>query len=179
MEDQRSKVWRHFGNKKPIQDDVISYVKKQIELNPNIKITVGTDSTFSKGLAKYQTVIAFRNVGKGATGIYLETHQDLYYKPKERGVKQKAKKFGETWVVEERLRYEKTLTVEIGLLLKNNGIRIECVELDYNQNPKYLSNRVIAEGVAEAKGYFSKVISKNEKGEPQCSAVFADKLLRN
>lgn len=168
-------MWRHFGNKSLIKTDIIEYVKNQININPNVQISVGTDSSFKGGTARYETVIAFRNIGKGATGVYLQTEETLHYTIPEKKAKQKNRKFSDQWVVEARLRREQELTVEVVNMLQQNNISVGVVEVDYNTNSKFLSNRVLESGVNQiiANGFYGKITTKNDV---QISTVMADKL---
>lgn len=120
------------------QVDVLDYCVEQIKINPHIKIYLGTDSQNRKYHTVYTTVIVFRYNLRGAHFIYRTIK-----------VPRIRDRFSRLWK-------ECELSVEVAEWLKeNSAIRIETIELDYNNLKQTESTALVkpTKGWVEALGY--------------------------
>mgnify|MGYP001343650484 FL=1 len=113
-------------------DYTISIIKKY----PDVKIHVGTDSHSLNDNTRYITAIAYRFNNSGVHYIYTR-----YNYPK----------IIDKW---ERLWKETELSVEIAQILNNKEINIE-IDMDYNSDERYYSNKLVsvAKGWANSLGF--------------------------
>lgn len=100
--------------------DLFDYVYNIIDIDPAVKIYIGTDSQTHKGHTTYVTAIAFRkSTGRGSHVIHQKT---------------RVKKLGLEKVLH-RLEKEFDYTLQVGDWLRTEiGIEIEQLEVDYNEN---------------------------------------------
>ena len=113
-------------------DYTISIIKKY----PDVKIHVGTDSHSLNDNTRYITAIAYRFNNSGVHYIYTR-----YNYPK----------IIDKW---ERLWKETELSVKIAQILNNKEINIE-IDMDYNSDERYYSNKLVslAKGWANSLGF--------------------------
>ena len=113
-------------------DYTISINKKY----PDVKIHVGTDSHSLNDNTRYITAIAYRFNNSGVHYIYTR-----YNYPK----------IIDKW---ERLWKETELSVKIAQILNNKEINIE-IDMDYNSDERYYSNKLVsvAKGWANSLGF--------------------------
>jgi predicted RNase H-related nuclease YkuK (DUF458 family) len=117
------------------------YIRAFINNRPGIKIYVGTDSQNSRRNTTYATVIVLHinenDSGKGAHVLYSREHLP---KLKDR--------YTRLWGEVER-------SVEVSNMLRDLGITIKNIDLDFNEDPRFNSNTVLrsAVGYVEASGF--------------------------
>jgi predicted RNase H-related nuclease YkuK (DUF458 family) len=132
--------FRSLSNHQVI-DDVFAYIKNIIAEKPETKVYVGTDSQNGRRMTTYATVIVLHynenDSGKGGHVLYSK---DLL--PKFRD------KFTRLWGEVER-------SVEVSNMLRDGGINIKNIDLDFNEDPKWQSNTVLlsAVGYVKASGF--------------------------
>ena len=123
-------------------DDVIQYIKDHLKKFPGepYHIFIGCDSQDTSRSSVYATAIVIHRVGKGAHVIYT---------------RDRVKKIKDTYL---RLWGEPERAVVVAELLRTGGIEKLIlpfqpegltIDLDFNGDPKWLSNKVLA----GAKGY--------------------------
>jgi predicted RNase H-related nuclease YkuK (DUF458 family) len=122
-------------------DNIFSYIKEKIQLVPETKLYVGTDSQNGRRSTTYATVIVMHfnenDSGKGAHVLYCK---ETLPKMKDR--------FARLWGEVER-------SVEVSNMLRDGGLNIKNIDLDFNEDPRYNSNTVLrsAVGYVEASGF--------------------------
>ena len=116
--------------------NTITYTLKIIEKYPDVKIHVGTDSHSLNDNTRYITAIAYRFNQSGVHYIYSKNNFP---------------KIIDKW---ERLWKETELSIEIAQILNNKEINIE-IDMDYNSDERYYSNRLVAvaKGWANSLGF--------------------------
>lgn len=118
-----------------------SYCKKLLQEDPRIKIYVGSDSqNYSKNTV-YATTVVFRYENNGAHVIYH---------------KETMPKVMDMWT---RLWGELQRSIDVaGYLRFECDIPIEQIDLDFNSDPEFASNKVFqaAVGYVQSLGYVAK-----------------------
>jgi|SRR6056300_125079 predicted RNase H-related nuclease YkuK (DUF458 family) len=116
------KVFRkHDGTTVDIVDHTMSVLQKC----PHATIHVGTDSQNGGDKTKYSTVIAYR---LGTRGVHY-IHRNFY-----------VSKIKDKW---DRLSKEAEYSIDVALWLKEK-INVEIqIDLDYNEDSKFFSNKLI------------------------------------
>ena len=120
-----------------IKVDLVPYTKELLKKNPALKIYIGTDSQNSGRSTTYATVLVFHN-NHGGHVIY---NKEIIPIVRDR--------FSRLWMEVER-------SIVVANWLRENGVEnIDCIDLDYNPNPKYFSNKLLdsAIGYVRASGY--------------------------
>jgi predicted RNase H-related nuclease YkuK (DUF458 family) len=121
--------------------DILGYIDNILYLKPDTKLYVGTDSQNGKRATVYATVVVMHynenDSGKGAHVLFAKE-----ILPKIRD------KYTRLWGEVER-------SVEVSNLLRDGGLSIKNIDLDFNEDPKYQSNTILrsAVGYVEASGY--------------------------
>ena len=139
---------------KPI-GDVISYIKdyiKEFENTHFIEVIIGSDSQNRKRKTQFATVILLHKtdydsgIGKGGHVLYKTDTIERPFTRTEAERKDHRSK---------RLLNEAWKSIEVAEMLRNNGIKVDVIDLDMNPDPKYRSNDVLAQatGWAEGMGY--------------------------
>lgn len=106
--------------------DLLDYCVEQIKINPHVKIYLGTDSQNRRHNTVYTTVVVFRYNNRGAHFIYRTIK-----------VPRLRDRFTRLWK-------ECELSVEIAEWLReNSAVRIERIELDYNDLKKTESSNLV------------------------------------
>lgn len=135
------------------------YVRSMIQKNPLVRVHIGTDSQVFGNMCKYATVVAFRlpnTTGTSMKGVHyiVSKHQCVVA--------------SSDW---ERLWKETELSMDVAMWLRDSipGITIE-VDFDFNEDEKYLSNKLLgaSKGWAKASGFIV-----NTKSDHNRIAVFA------
>ena len=124
----------------------IEYTTKIIQNFPDVKIHVGTDSQSENNTTKYITAIAYRFNQKGVHYIISKTNS-----PKENNL----------W---NRLYKETELSIHIAEKLKNKlNISLE-IDMDYNENEKFYSHKLVpfAKGWANSLGFKVNIKPNNQ-----------------
>jgi len=120
------------------------------EAGGNIKVYVGTDSQNFKRRTCYCTTICFHydNADGMGRGVHI-----IYYK-------ERVKKITDHLM---RLWNESQRSIEIAERLRRHGIAIERIDLDYNNDEYWYSNKLVAAGVGMVKGFGYNVAIKPEE----------------
>jgi len=125
-----------------ISFDVADYVKKYLDLNKHrpLNLYLGCDS-HNRLKTTYATTLVF-NVGyTGCHVIYKKEVVPIIH---------------DMWT---RLWGEAERSVETALYLREHGIEIDTIDLDYNINPEYKSHKLVsaAVGYVESLGFKARV----------------------
>lgn len=140
--------------------ELVDAVKHTIEIlskHRDVTIFVGTDSQNKRYNTVYVTCIAYKYGTRGAHYIYY---------------RENVKKIKDRWP---RLWKEVENSLEIAKLLEANNIKVECVELDFNERELARSHDM----VAAARGYvIGSGFKCNVKPETQSAARAADHIVR-
>jgi predicted RNase H-related nuclease YkuK (DUF458 family) len=128
------------------------YVKSFLEKNKHneIKIYLGCDS-HNRMKTTYATTLVFNINSSGCHVIYKKDSVPL---------------ITDMWT---RLWGETERSVKTALYLRENGIEIDTIELDYNENPEHKSNKL----VAAATGYVESLQFKARIKPELLPAVYA------
>lgn len=114
--------------------DLIPHIKSLNEKNPNLKIYIGSDSQNHRRTTSYATVIVMHNTHGGHV---------LYFKEDLPIVRDK---FTRLWGEVER-------SIELANILKDHQIPIDCIDMDYNSDPKFFSNKLLDSAAGYVKSY--------------------------
>ena len=117
--------------------DPIDHTRKILKKNPFVEVHVGTDSQSVAKKTQYITVIAY---SYGNSGVH--------YIMKKSGVPQ----IKDLWT---RLWKETELSIDIAEAIKNSLNIIPEIDLDYNENENFKSNKLVnaSKGLANSLGY--------------------------
>jgi predicted RNase H-related nuclease YkuK (DUF458 family) len=132
--------FKSLGNHKVVTD-IYSYVTDILSSKPDTKLYVGTDSQNSRRLTTYATVIVlhYNENDSGKGGHVLYSKETL---PKMRD------RYARLWGEVER-------SVEVSNMLKDLGLTVKNIDLDFNEDPRFNSNTILrsAVGYVEASGF--------------------------
>ena len=119
--------------------EISSYVKKYLGKYSDfdIKIHIGCDSQNISKYTNYATTVLFHI---GNTGCHF-----LYHK-------EKLPKIDDMWT---KLWGETTRSVKVANYLKNHNIKVDSIDLDFNSNKSYKSNKLVSAsvGFVESMGF--------------------------
>ena len=117
--------------------DPIDHTREIIKKNPFVEVHVGTDSQSLAKMTQYITVIAYRYGNRG-----------VHYILKKNGVPQ----IKDLWT---RLWRETELSIDIAESIKKSLNVIPEIDLDYNENENFKSNKLVnaSKGLANSLGY--------------------------
>lgn len=119
------------------------YVSKYLELHKDydVKIYLGCDSQTKANITAYATTLVFHIETSGCHVIYK---------------KETVPVVRDMWT---RLWREAELSVETALYLRERGIEIDTIDLDYNIDPIHNSNKLVkaAVGYVESLGFKARV----------------------
>ena len=121
-----------------VEIDLISYIKKWMEIKPNVEILIGCDSQNFSDKTIYAIVVALYDTGKGAHVLYKRWRTNV--EPT-----RSTRLLNEVWYA-----------VEAAEELKKAGLpKVRWIDIDINPDPKYKSNEVFrqAVGLVEGMGY--------------------------
>lgn len=138
--------------------ELIDYIKEYITQKPDTEILIGCDSQNKKRDTIYAVVIGLYTPRKGAHVLY--------------------KRFTQTRERVDTLRLlnEVWFSVEIAEKLKNElSINPTWIDIDLNPDPKYKSNKALAEAVGIVTGMGYKV---RHKGNSPIMTYAADHLVK-
>lgn len=132
--------------------NLVNFCLQQFEAHPNCKLYVGTDSQRKKNKKKrggsggivFITVVAVRYGKNGASFVYNKQHLDRM-------------------TPEEKLRTEMNMTMAYVDELEKNEILVDFIEFDYNEEAKWLSNKMVNEATGWAKGVGYKTLIKPDE----------------
>jgi predicted RNase H-related nuclease YkuK (DUF458 family) len=139
--------------------DIIEYVVNKLSDNPYIKLYIGSDSQNYGGYTHYSTVVVLRYNKNGGHVLYQ---------------KDKVPRIRDHW---SRLWGECERSLEVARYLKEvSSINVEAVELDYNNEKKTESTKLVAatKGYVNSFGFTVKV-----KPEELIAVKAADYLCRH
>ena len=123
--------------------EIASYVKKYLLENSKytIKLHVGCDSQNISSHTNYATTVLFHI---GNTGCHF-----LYHK-------ERLPKIEDMWT---KLWGETTRSVEVANYLKERGIKVDSIDLDFNSDENYQSNKLVSAsvGFVESMGFTANV----------------------
>ena len=126
----------------PVGFELAEYVKEYLKRHErhDVKIYLGCDSQ-NKQMTTYATTIVFHVESAGCHVIYKKGRVD---------------KINDMWT---RLWGEVERSVEVALYLRENGIEINTIDLDYNIDPSHESNKLVkaAVGYVESLGIKARV----------------------
>lgn len=140
-----------------IKIELLTYIKELVKLNPTLKLYIGTDSQNHGRSTTYATVIVFHS-GSGGHVIYTKEIIPIVR---------------DRWT---KLWMEVDKSVALANYLKENGIEnIDTIDLDYNPNPKFWSNRLLdpAIGYVIASGF-----TPRHKPNAVYASIVADKICK-
>ena len=120
------------------------------EAHGSVKVYVGTDSQNFKRKTCYCTAICFHYDNESGSGRGVHV---IYFKER---VKKKTDHFLRLWDESQR-------SIEIAERLRRGGVAIERIDLDYNNDEYWYSNKLVAAGVGMVKGFGYNVAVKPEK----------------
>jgi predicted RNase H-related nuclease YkuK (DUF458 family) len=133
---------KYFRTQQGERVNIVEHTLEQLQKWPNMKIYVGTDSQDERGKGRrkrntvYVTVVAYRYGHRGAHFVYyreqLPIIRDMY-----------TRLFGEA---ERTLEAAQLIDSEI-------PISFEALEFDYNQIPKWASNKLVSAVNGWMKGF--------------------------
>jgi len=125
------------------QFDLAEYTKRYLDTNKdyNVKMYLGCDSQTKADKTTYATTLVFHVESSGCHVIYK---------------KEVVPVIRDMW---NRLWKETELSVEAAIYLRENGIEIDTIDLDYNIDPIHDSNRLVkaAVGYVESLGFKARV----------------------
>lgn len=125
------------------QFDLSGYTKEYLDVNKDyeVKMYLGCDSQTKADKTTYATTLVFHVESSGCHIIYK---------------KEVVPVIRDMW---NRLWKETELSVEAALYLRENGIEIDTIDLDYNIDPIHESNRLVkaAVGYVESLGFKARV----------------------
>ena len=145
------------------QVDPLEFTKQMINLHPDVKIYIGCDSQDKKRECWYATVIAYRftygeeGIRKGARYIYL---RETVEKTKD--------KFTRLWGEVER-------SVDLALWLREQGVEVSVIDLDFNHKDTTGSYDMVASGSGYVKGFGFESTCKPEE---QIASRAADHIVK-
>ncbi len=109
-----------------LEHDVCSYIASMLQ-EQTLEVHVGCDSQNYKRHTVYVTTVVFRYPGNGAHVIYR---------------KEKVQKINDLWT---KLWGETERSVALAtLILEECGLRVKQIDLDYNSDPSYPSQKLIS-----------------------------------
>jgi predicted RNase H-related nuclease YkuK (DUF458 family) len=130
-------VFRKLGDHKPVLE-LGDYIKGEIAKNLDVKIYVGSDSHNTLTETRLATVIVIHYGNSGAHVLYNKSAVPII-----------SDRFTRLWL-------EVTSSVDTAKFLKEEcGIKVEYVDLDLNDDPRYKSNSILraALGYTESMGF--------------------------
>ena len=122
--------------------DVATYVKKYCELykGHDLRLYLGCDSQ-NRLHTTYATTLVFNVAATGCHVIYKKEVVPI---------------ISDMWT---RLWGEAERSVDTALYLRQNGVEIDTIDLDYNVDPKFKSNKLVtaAVGYVESLGFKTRI----------------------
>lgn len=125
-------IWKDLGNHQEVE--LVSYIKNYLVEKPMTKLYIGTDSQRRGKRVAYASVIVLYNDRKGGKVLYTK---EIVPAIKDNFT---------------RLFREIELSLEIGTKLVDGGIeqRLMNIDLDYNEDKKYFSNKLLTSALGWA-----------------------------
>jgi hypothetical protein len=136
--------------------DVVAYVREFLELYPDCELYVGCDSQNYRSNTVYVTTLVFRYPDNGAHVIYR---------------KERVPRIADLWT---KLWGETERSVELASLIRTEAeAKIKQIDLDFNTDPSYPSNKVLNASA----GYVSSMGFKPKAKPGLLMAVWAANVL--
>lgn len=136
--------------------DLIPHIQSLKSKNPELKIYIGSDSQNHKRTTTYATVIVLHNNHGG----HVLFHKEIIPIVRD--------KFTRLWNEVERSIY-------LAKILEEDYIETDFIDMDYNPDPKYFSNKLLDSAVGYVKSY-----GFNPRCKPQAvyASIVADKICK-
>jgi len=153
---------KYFTNQKGEKVNIVEHTLEQLQLWPNLKMYIGTDSQDYGSITRYVTCVVYRYGSRGAHFVYFKDEvpaiRDMYIRLYDEGVK----------------------TIEASQILMDEiPITFEAVEFDYNFIPKWASNKLISAIGGWARGLNLKACFKNNDNHMMIATKAADQICRH
>jgi len=141
--------------------NIIEHTLQEIDKWSNLKIYLGTDSQDYGKITRYVTAIVYRYGKRGAHYIYFKEEVD---------------KLRDMYT---RLYAEGSRTIEVAQMIDSEiPISFAALEFDYNQIPKWASNKLIFSIGGWARGLNYNAVFKNEGDNMMIATKAADHICR-
>jgi len=137
--------------------DLIPYLRDYLINNKIESIMVGTDSQNRRGWTNFVTTVVLHTPNKGGHIVFAR-----------KGVKRITDKFSRLWM-------EVQISVDLANLLKENNINIDYLDLDYNKDPKFESNKILQAALGYCTGFGYTPRSKPNSISTICSDFLVKK----
>lgn len=121
--------------------ELADYAKSIVEQNPGVEVYVGCDSQNYSSNTVYVSTVLFRYQNRGAHVVYT---------------KENVSKISDLWT---RLWAETERSIAVATFLTNDcDVDVKQIDMDYNSDPQFASNKLIsaAVGYAESLGFKAK-----------------------
>lgn len=152
---------KYFKTEEGLKINIVEHTLQELEKWPNLKIYIGTDSQDYGKVTRYVTAIVYRYGHRGAHYIYF---------------KEDVSKVRDIFT---RLYDEAVRTIETAQLLDTEiPISFAALEFDYNQIPKWASNKLISSIGGWVKGLNYKAVFKNDNDNIMIATKAADHICR-
>lgn len=152
---------KYFKTEEGLKINIVEHTLQELEKWPNLKIYIGTDSQDYGKVTRYVTAIVYRYGHRGAHYIYF---------------KEDVSKVRDIFT---RLYDEAVRTIETAQLLDSEiPISFAALEFDYNQIPKWASNKLISSIGGWVKGLNYKAVFKNDNDNIMIATKAADHICR-
>ena len=121
--------------------DVCDYVAEVMGAGDKAILYVGCDSQNYRSYTVYVTTVVFRYPGSGAHVIYR---------------KEKVPRIEDMWT---KLWGETTRSVDVAIYLKDRGIIVDSIDLDFNSDQSHQSHKLVSAsvGYVESMGFVANV----------------------
>lgn len=150
---------KYFRTEQGERVNIVEHTLDQLKKWPNLKIYIGTDSQDYSGITRYATAIVYRYGSRGAHYIYyvedVPRQKDMFV----------------------RLYDEAVRTIDTAELIDSEiPVAFEGLEFDYNNIPRFNSNRLLASVRGWVTGLNYKAVFK---GGEMIAAKAADHICRH
>ncbi len=156
MEERRLQFNRFLVMGRSKEVDLHTYARQVLKDEPDCEVHIGSDSQNLGERTTYVTTVVFRFPGRGAHVVYCRERIPV---------------IRDMWT---KLWGELERSIELADFFKDElGIKVTQIDLDYNTDPQYPSNKVLnaASGYVQSLGY-------NAKAKPDLlMAVWAANVL--
>lgn len=152
---------KYFKTEEDERVNVIEHTLQQIEKWSNLKIYLGTDSQDYGKITRYVTTVVYRYGKRGADYVYYRQEVD---------------KVKDMFT---RLYQEGSMTIETAQMIDSEiPVSFAALEFDYNQVPKWASNKLISSIGGWVKGLNYNAVFKNTGDNIMIATKAADHICR-
>lgn len=152
---------KYFRTEQGERVNVVEHTLEQIEKWPNLKVYISTDSQDDGPNSRYATAVVYRYGKRGAHYIYYV---------------QEVPRIKDMFT---RLYNEAVFTIEAAQLIDNEiPISFAALEFDYNNLPKWKSNKLISSVRGWVRGLNYNAVFKNSGDHIMIAAKAADHICR-